>query len=160
MKKCTKCGFNKPLEEFNRRGSNGHQAWCKLCVKTYDKSRYDANPTRYTATKATRRRELAAWVWDLKKDKPCTDCGVIFHPAAMQWDHISNDKAIDIANTAGSSWSRKRILEEISKCELVCANCHHIRTFYRREHLRDVAQFGSASGWGPEGQESESPHPD
>lgn len=35
-------------------------------------------------------------------------------------------------------YSIKRISEEIKKCEIVCANCHAIRTHERRnkQHLR------------------------
>ena len=52
-----------------------------------------------------------------------TDCGGTFHPAAMQWDHVGTDKTINIADVIRIGWSQRRILTEIDKCELVCANC-------------------------------------
>jgi hypothetical protein len=63
------------------------------------------------------------------KDKPCTDCGVKYPPYVMQWDHISNDKKYTISSIASASM--EKILAEIAKCELVCANCHAIRSYER-----------------------------
>lgn len=66
----------------------------------------------------------------LKENKPCTDCGLIYHIAAMEWDHLpGSTKVRNLANM--QQYSLKRVLEEIDKCELVCANCHRIRTFNR-----------------------------
>jgi hypothetical protein len=49
----------------------------------------------------------------------------------MQWDHLPGvPKLGDISNGLHGR-SRGEILEEIAKCELVCANCHAIRTFQR-----------------------------
>jgi hypothetical protein len=70
-------------------------------------------------------------VRDLKSG-PCTDCGGIFHPAAMQWDHTGSDKLADVSDAVSKLWSKARILAEIDKCELVCANCHAVRTYTRR----------------------------
>jgi hypothetical protein len=49
----------------------------------------------------------------------------------MQWDHLPGSEKLGDIST-GMRWlSRAQILEEIAKCELVCANCHAIRTFKR-----------------------------
>lgn len=64
------------------------------------------------------------------KDKPCTDCGIKYHHAAMDFDHLPQfTKAFNISDAY--TLSECEILEEIAKCELVCANCHRIRTFTR-----------------------------
>jgi hypothetical protein len=52
----------------------------------------------------------------------------------MDYDHIygpKNHKREEVGSLAarGASWDR--ILEEIKKCDLVCANCHRIRTFLK-----------------------------
>jgi len=66
------------------------------------------------------------------KNRPCTDCGKIFHPCAMDFDHIGDDKVANIAKMV--HFSREKLLEEIAKCELVCANCHRVRTFERKQY--------------------------
>ena len=40
----------------------------------------------------------------------------------------SNDKAFGMAALAKSTYSLKRLEEEIAKCDVVCSNCHRIRT--------------------------------
>jgi hypothetical protein len=75
---------------------------------------------------------MAGWFRGLKEGRPCSDCGGVFHPVAMQWDHPPGvEKIADVAFLYRGS--RARVLREIEKCELVCANCHAIRTFMRRQ---------------------------
>jgi hypothetical protein len=51
----------------------------------------------------------------------------------MEWDHLpGTEKLFALADVRRSSHGRKRILAEVAKCELVCANCHRERTFGRR----------------------------
>lgn len=50
----------------------------------------------------------------------------------MQWDHLPGFEKI--GDISGGSWAGRTedaILNEIAKCELVCTNCHTIRTFQR-----------------------------
>jgi hypothetical protein len=45
----------------------------------------------------------------------------------MQWDHLPG--SMKIADVSGMGlYSKEEILAEIAKCELVCTNCHTIRT--------------------------------
>jgi hypothetical protein len=78
---------------------------------------------------------MTAWVRSLKDMQPCTDCGVRYPWWIMQYDHIGGDKEGDISNAVNQGWGKTRILEEIAKCELVCANCHATRTHMRRQAL-------------------------
>lgn len=67
----------------------------------------------------------------LKQDRPCYDCGGVFPPEAMEWDHLpGREKCF----TIGSSLSRDldKVVDEIAKCQLVCSCCHRIRTEARR----------------------------
>lgn len=70
------------------------------------------------------------------KHKPCADCQGWFEPVQMDFDHIKNNKKFDISRP--SERSTKIMLEEIKKCELVCANCHRLRTAKRGQY-RDYA---------------------
>ena len=64
------------------------------------------------------------------KNKPCLDCGNCFPLCAMQFDHARGTKVADIAKLR-SSKGKNKILIEIDKCDVVCANCHAIRTCLR-----------------------------
>ena len=50
----------------------------------------------------------------------------------MQFDHVSGDKLFNIGDAANRGLSLLRIQEEMDKCEIVCANCHAIRTYNRK----------------------------
>jgi hypothetical protein len=131
-KRCTRCGLEKSLAEFHRRGKRGYQVWCKTCRSKYDHEHWAADRERHLRIRRERKRSLAVWLWEMKRGKPCADCGLSFHPVAMQWDHIGTDKVINTSRAVNSSWSRERIISELAKCELVCANCHSIRTYTRK----------------------------
>ncbi len=73
----------------------------------------------------------AEWLLSLKRGRPCPDCGGTFPPQVMQWDHLPGAPKLGDISTGLRSRSRDEILEEIAKCELVCTNCHAIRTFQR-----------------------------
>ena len=82
---------------------------------------------------------MVTWNRELKSRTPCADCGGRFHPDAMTWDHLpGHEKLSDISTLIRRRFRRKVILDEIEKCELVCANCHAVRTYERR----GVAQPG------------------
>lgn len=67
------------------------------------------------------------------KDKPCADCGGVFPPVCMQYDHLPQyEKKFSISQAVHTgSVTKEELLEEIAKCEVVCANCHFIRTSRR-----------------------------
>ena len=141
-KRCGKCGEVKPLDEFHRwaRG-DGRQPWCKTCRRTYDAAYSARTLARRRERRAERKREFVVWYEALKEHRPCADCGGRFPPAAMQWDHLpGTEKVADVANLL-RRLCKARVLDEIAKCELVCANCHAIRTVNRR-NSRGVAQPG------------------
>lgn len=60
------------------------------------------------------------------KVKPCQDCGRQYPPEAMDFDHVRGEKIKSITDMW--SWSRDKVLVELAKCDLVCANCHRERT--------------------------------
>lgn len=88
---------------------------------------YEGNKASYMARAEVRRRASQAFVQS-QKQKPCLDCGGRFPPVAMDFDHIGDDKTADLCRMAHDGYSVKRLMEEIAKCELVCANCHRVRT--------------------------------
>jgi hypothetical protein len=128
---CGRCGKLKSANDFHRRGLGGRQAWCKECRRVYDAAYHRRTwGEARRAQKRERQHEFSAWYRCLK-DGPCTDCGGHFDPVVMQWDHLpGHQKSANLSDLAGTG-SRRRVLEELEKCELVCANCHALRTVRR-----------------------------
>lgn len=77
-----------------------------------------------------------AWI-DTFKQKPCADCGGMFAPCAMDFDHINGEKVSSVSQMMFAP--ADAVLLEIGKCELVCANCHRVRTFNRSRARAQVA---------------------
>lgn len=78
------------------------------------------------------------------KDKPCADCGVKYPPYVMDFDHRNpEDKELTIANVAHHGM--QKLLDEIEKCDVVCANCHRIRTHNRRSSNGRTTDFDSVN---------------
>lgn len=60
------------------------------------------------------------------------DCGGVFHWFAMHFDHRpEHHKKFNIS--AAGNRNREKVAEEIAKCDLVCGNCHAIRTHVGRD---------------------------
>jgi len=76
------------------------------------------------AVPSQRRRRSDVLVARMRELKaaPCMDCGGTFHPSAMTFDHRPGTNKV----------------KDLAKCDLVCANCHAVRTFQRREEARSV----------------------
>ena len=67
----------------------------------------------------------------IKEASPCSDCGEFFPSCVMDFDHVRGEKTACVSALAGNNW--EEVLAEIEKCDLVCANCHRIRTNERRQ---------------------------
>lgn len=137
LKRCSRCGGAKPLAAFHRRG-NGRQAWCKACVREWDAAYHQRMRSIRYVQRKLRHRKTLDWLTEYKRSRACTDCGGFFHPAAMTFDHLPGSvKRGDVSDLLCHGMLRSG-LAEIAKCELVCANCHAVRTFVRRERPPDA----------------------
>lgn len=133
MKKCPKCLVEKPLHEFSvaTLRKDGRQPYCKACRAVIDHELYERRVGRSVPRHLIARSGNRAWLVSLKQSRPCTDCGKTYPPQAMQWDHLpGSPKVGDVS--ALMRLTRAELLEEIAKCELVCVNCHTMRTVRRR----------------------------
>lgn len=74
-----------------------------------------------------RKNETRTWFREYKTNLKCNRCPED-HPACLEFHHKNGDKDLEIAYMVNQGYSKKRILKEIEKCEVLCANCH------RKEH--------------------------
>jgi hypothetical protein len=68
----------------------------------------------------------------IKKEHGCVDCGYRTHAQALQFDHTSDNKKASVSNLIRSDYCWETIKIEMAKCEVVCANCHAVRTYARK----------------------------
>lgn len=71
------------------------------------------------------------------KNRPCCDCGVRYPPWVMDFDHVRGVKLFNIA-AAKLYQVGQALLDEIAKCDVVCANCHRERSHQRTHGDPDV----------------------
>lgn len=90
------------------------------------KINYENNKIRYFQVAKKRDNELDKMI-NTFKSKPCVDCHVQYPPFVMDFDHL-NDKLHNISYMRRHRMAFSKIIEEIKKCDVVCANCHRIRT--------------------------------
>lgn len=94
--------------------------WAKLTP--YQRYYYKNRESEIRRSKK-RTEELKNWFEDYKKHLECEKCGED-HPACLDFHH-EQEKSIGVSELVNRrNSSKKRIKEEISKCTVLCANCH------------------------------------
>lgn len=131
MKLCFRCGDTKPVSDFgkNRAKADGLQTQCVSCRKLTNNESYHRTKGKHNEKRKERaiafRRANQEFALSYLKAHPCVDCGEA-DPVVLQFDH-QRDKVADVAVMI-QSWSLPKLIAEIEKCQVVCANCHIRRT--------------------------------
>jgi hypothetical protein len=106
--------------------------------RSYARRHYAANKAVYIARSVAFNRKVQAKnkkrVLEWLSEHPCVDCGE-GDPIVLEFDHVLGKKTDNIADMVNSCYSWPRILEEIAKCVVRCANCHRRVTYHRRRLL-------------------------
>jgi hypothetical protein len=130
MKTCKDCKQQKDFSEFNKKGS-GYQHHCRVCQRKWYKNYYnsvDKERKRLYSNNVESRDRIRKITRDAR-DRPCMDCGQSYPYYVMDFDHRDPaNKEFTVARMVSSNMSPEKVLKEIEKCDVVCANCHRIRT--------------------------------
>lgn len=142
--KCVACREHRPVAEFLPRVSGkvsaGEQLRCAGCRAAPRKGRGRAQVF------VEGRSFPGVWhyVQWKKTGRPCADCRQTFHPIAMDFDHVRGEKKF---NLSGAGANLAAVQEELEKCEVVCSNCHRVRSHNRQtQNLKNPAPFGPILG--------------
>ena len=81
------------------------------------------------------KRELLKWYKGIKHNKVCGICGGTFDECQLDFDHIPErgKKFMDISQMVRQSFSKEEIVKEMNKTQLICSNCHRLRTKQRKQ---------------------------
>ena len=141
MRRCGRCGERKSIDQFawRRRAKGQLDNYCRPCRASYKQEHYAANRQRYIdaarARKVAVTAERLAYLIDYFAEHPCVDCGET-DPVVLEFDHL-RDKEFGISSgIRDRNW--EAVLNEIDKCDVVCANCHRRRTAKRSGFARAV----------------------
>jgi hypothetical protein len=84
------------------------------------------------------RRVMLDYVAKVKTDTPCADCENFYHHSVMDFDHLPKFKKVAHVSVLARRNNWELLLSEIAKCDVVCANCHRIRTYMRKYGSLDL----------------------
>lgn len=104
-----------------------------VAAKVYRRTHYLKHKAEYLARNTAKRHELREYVRELKEKTPCKDCNVLYPAFVMDFDHRDPSTKFDIIPRVVASYGFKKLHAEIAKCDIVCANCHRIRTWRQIE---------------------------
>lgn len=139
IKICPQCKIPKELEEnfrWRNKTKGTRQSWCKTCMTAYDKKLYDSGNKKLSTRESQKklRDRNRQYVYNLLAKSLCLDCGNA-DIRVLEFDHRA-DKEFGIARMMSNCNSIEAIQNEINKCDIVCANCHRIRTYARNNAIR------------------------
>ncbi len=113
-KQCAKCKRTKKAALFSKEPAKkyGLSSYCRVCLKEYMRARRNVQKTKV----------------DEIKGVPCADCGGSFPTECMDFDHVRGKKLYNISQMYALYKPWAVLKKEIDKCDIVCSNCHRIRS--------------------------------
>jgi hypothetical protein len=88
------------------------------------KKYWSSNKQYYLEKKEAHRELIREKIREIKSVSKCMNCPEN-HPACLVFHHKDpSQKDGEIGMAVSKGWSMEKLLEEISKCEVLCANCH------------------------------------
>lgn len=134
MKRCYMCKQEKELDSFpkNKSKPDGHGHRCLECQKILSKQHYQNNKQIYKERFRSHRIATRIYLQELKKDLKCIICGES-DPICIDFHHKDKAQKVACISKMVRDYGMEKVLEEIKKCDPLCANCH--RKLHRDEIL-------------------------
>ncbi len=105
----------------------------KAYLKKWNREFYLKNKAATYARVRTRRIQMRLWLDEYKSKLSCSRCSET-HPACLDFHHKDGKtKEFSLGNVSGWGYGKKRMLHEIGKCVILCANCHRKAHFEGRK---------------------------
>jgi len=138
---CNHCQQLKDEEDFNWRykALGVRNKSCRECQHAFNKTYYEGDAKERHLQQVKERTEAAReaareFVYQYLLNHPCQNCGET-DPRVLEFHHVGK-KDMEITRMVSGGWSIARIQEEISRCQVLCANCHRKITVAERGWFR------------------------
>jgi 5-methylcytosine-specific restriction endonuclease McrA len=145
MRACSKCLVEKPDGEFFIRDKKTGRlhAQCKACYRAQRQLNYSSHYAKYRdlyIRRAKNRREMLSYL----SNKVCNDCGES-DIRVLELDHIDpTQKKFSISQAVKLGYDWNSVVEELKKCQILCANCHKKRTAAQFGWYKNIDDIGGA----------------
>ena len=107
--------------------NSNRQEYCSVkCRQDYNNAALRKSKSQSAMRMARKKREMLN---DIKTKSGCVKCGYNEHPAALDFNHKDPSQKLGNIAEKAKSWSYKKLLDEVAKCEVLCANCHRIHSY-------------------------------
>lgn len=129
MKRCTKCGELKDRFPKRAKSSDGLASWCTECYTRHSREKYASSPEERARKKKNQEKSVndsKEYVYQYLLSHPCMMCGET-NPIVLEFDHRNPDEK-DGNVSELFRYSLEKVKVEIEKCDVLCANCHRIKT--------------------------------
>ena len=101
----------------------------RACSRAHYRRNKPAYKARARAHTVAQRPLLRQTIWKYLEEHPCVDCGES-DPRVLEFDHRDDsEKSFNVADALRKVCSVARLMAEIAKCDVRCANCHRRRTY-------------------------------
>ncbi len=121
MKKCYRCGESKPKSFFSKNKSKSDKlnSECKKCDYAINQEKVAKNQQK---------------IMEFLTENPCVLCGEK-NVLVLEFDHL-RDKKHNVGYMVSQAFSWRSIRKEIEKCQVLCSNCHRIKTHEEQNSYR------------------------
>ena len=110
--------------------------------ESYGKKHYEKNKDYYINKSAERKKRWYKEWAEFKSGLRCEHCGED-HPATFDFHHVKKDPDNVKVHKLIRNGAYKKILEEIKKCIVLCANCHRKHHYEEAQAKKDPARGGA-----------------
>lgn len=105
-------------------------------IKAYRDKHYQQNKQQYLDRNQRNRKARRDYIL-AEKSKPCADCGGSFPYYVMDFDHRPDEEKMYEPARLSVSVGLDTIAAELAKCDVVCSNCHRIRSAEREQERQN-----------------------
>jgi len=130
---CIICKEDKALDEFSWKNKNKEikSRECKECHKKIRNIYYQNNKEKEKQRTSIVKKKYRQWFKDLKMTFKCSKCSED-HISCLDFHHIDpKEKEFNLSQALNRGIGKEKLLKEIEKCIILCANCH------RKEHYKE-----------------------
>lgn len=131
MKKCSTCKEYKTLEHFSRKKGEVFNSQCRQCAALASRKHYILNKDkvnqRSKRNKVKYVENSKQFILEYLSKNPCSSCGCE-DIRCLDFHHTNKAEKSNNVSTLVTAGCINVLKKEVSKCVVLCANCHRIIT--------------------------------